>query len=54
MTKKTLVATEKTPVASLAGYANIHDGIVKLLDAARLATVRNVNALMTATYWEIG
>ncbi|MEO6910184.1 MAG: DUF1016 N-terminal domain-containing protein, partial [Edaphobacter sp.] len=25
-----------------------------LLDTARAASVRNVNALMTATYWEIG
>lgn len=25
-----------------------------LLDAARLAAVRSVNAVMTATYWEIG
>jgi predicted nuclease of restriction endonuclease-like (RecB) superfamily len=54
MTKKTLAVTGKAPVASLSGYASIHGGIVKLLDVARLATVRNINALMTATYWEIG
>ncbi len=35
-------------------YDNIRIGIVELLKAARLAAVRNVNSLMTATYWEIG
>ena len=37
-----------------AGYAGIHGGIVELLDAARHAAARSVNALMTASYWEIG
>ncbi|AZG07132.1 DUF1016 domain-containing protein [Pigmentiphaga sp. H8] len=36
------------------GYAGIHGGIVGLLDAARHAAARSVNALMTASYWEIG
>jgi len=36
------------------GYGNIHTGIVELLEAARRAAARNVNALMTASYWEIG
>jgi hypothetical protein len=35
-------------------YIDIHEGIVKLLGTARAASVRTVNALMTATYWEIG
>ena len=35
-------------------YNNIHAEIVALLNAARTAVSRNVNALMTATYWEIG
>jgi predicted nuclease of restriction endonuclease-like (RecB) superfamily len=35
-------------------YNNIRAGIVELLNAARSATSRSVNALMTATYWEIG
>lgn len=34
-----------------AGYAGIHGGIVELLDAARQAAARSVNALMTASYW---
>jgi predicted nuclease of restriction endonuclease-like (RecB) superfamily len=43
---------EQTPPT--ANYANIHSDIVALLDAARRGAVRSVNALMTATYWEIG
>ena len=35
-------------------YNNIRAGIVELLKTARSAAARNVNALMTATYWEIG
>jgi predicted nuclease of restriction endonuclease-like (RecB) superfamily len=37
-----------------AKYGGIHGDIVALLEAARSAAARNVNALMTATYWEIG
>ncbi|WP_176047589.1 PDDEXK nuclease domain-containing protein [Burkholderia sp. BCC1644] len=37
-----------------AGYAGVHGGIVELLEAARHAAARKVNALMTASYWEIG
>ncbi|MGO9264584.1 MAG: PDDEXK nuclease domain-containing protein, partial [Candidatus Binataceae bacterium] len=35
-------------------YNNIHAGIVDLLKTARSAAARNVNSVMTATYWEIG
>ena len=35
-------------------YSEVRAGIVELLKAARTASVRSVNALMTATYWEIG
>lgn len=35
-------------------YINIRTGIVELLKAARSATARNVNSIMTAVYWEIG
>ena len=35
-------------------YDNIRTGIVELLKAARSATARNVNSIMTDTYWEIG
>lgn len=37
-----------------AAYSDIHTGIVDLLEAARRAAARSVNALMTASYWEIG
>jgi len=53
MTRKTPVVAGK-PAALPAGYANIHGDIVQLLDAARQAAARSVNALMTASYWEIG
>ncbi len=35
-------------------YASLHGDIVALLDTARRTAARSVNALMTATYWEIG
>src|SRR5437763_2408402 len=35
-------------------YAKVLAGVVELLDAARRASARVVNSLMTATYWEIG
>lgn len=37
-----------------AAYSDIHGSIVGLLEEARRATVRSVNAFMTASYWEIG
>ncbi len=54
MTKKTPAAAGAAPAALPAGYAGIHGGIVEMLDAARQAAARSVNALMTASYWEIG
>lgn len=43
------------PVTKQAGnYEMIRAGIVDLLNAARAASARSVNAVMTATYWEIG
>ena len=35
-------------------YDKIRSGIVELLKTARSSAARNVNTLMTATYWEIG
>jgi predicted nuclease of restriction endonuclease-like (RecB) superfamily len=35
-------------------YDKVLSGVVELLDAARRASARVVNSLMTATYWEIG
>jgi predicted nuclease of restriction endonuclease-like (RecB) superfamily len=46
--------TGKTVTLKAADYVNVLSGVVELLDAARRASARAVNSLMTATYWEIG
>ena len=51
---KPLPGAASAKTAAPAGYADIRSGIVDLLSAARQATARQVNALMTASYWEIG
>jgi len=38
----------------LANYADLVTEIARLLDSARHVSVRAINAVMTATYWEIG
>jgi len=45
MTKRAISASE---------YDGIRAGIVDVLESARRAAARNVNAIMTASYWEIG
>ena len=37
-----------------AGYGDIRSAIVSLVNSARQAAARNVNSLMTASFWEIG
>ena len=46
MTKRSVVAAD--------AYAGLHGGIVSVVESARLAAARSVNAVMTAAYWEIG
>ncbi|MDP3287034.1 MAG: DUF1016 N-terminal domain-containing protein, partial [Methyloversatilis sp.] len=48
--------TRPTPPSSppKLDYTAVHADIVALLEAARRAAARSVNALMTASYWEIG
>jgi predicted nuclease of restriction endonuclease-like (RecB) superfamily len=46
--------TPAEPKTELAGYASVLTEVVDLLEAARRAAARSVNAVMTATYWEIG
>lgn len=41
-------------VLSSADYKHIHGNIVAILESSRRAAARSVNALMTATYWEVG
>lgn len=42
------------PAPAADGYSEVHAAIVALLEAARRAAARNVNALMSASYWAIG
>jgi len=46
--------TTKTPRATGCDYSGLVGGIDQLLETARRASARAVNAFMTATYWEIG
>ena len=43
-----------TRIPRPAGYDHLRDGIVDLLEATRRGSVRAVNAIMTAAYWETG
>jgi predicted nuclease of restriction endonuclease-like (RecB) superfamily len=42
------------PHATISEYDEILSSVVELLEQARRAAVRSVNAIMTATYWEVG
>jgi len=50
MKKTSLVKKSST----LSGYNSILIDVAHLLESARRASVRTTNAIMTATYWEIG
>ena len=54
MSKATHSITPQKASALPAGYGEVCDSIVKLVNAARQTAARNVNALMTASYWDIG
>ena len=41
-------------LTSVVDYSGLLGGIGELLEAARRASARTVNAFMTATYWEVG
>lgn len=43
-----------TKIGASAGYDSVLSGVAELLEAARRTTARVTNAVMTATYWEIG
>jgi hypothetical protein len=51
--KKTL-SKKAVPKSLSEGYGGLIGGIAELLEAAGRTAARTVNALMTATYWEIG
>src|SRR5690349_17621994 len=40
--------------STVVGYEAVLNEVVEFLEAARRASARAVNAVMTATYWEIG
>jgi hypothetical protein len=46
-------AVTKSDIAP-AAYAGLHRDIADVLTSTRAAAARSVNALMTATYWQIG
>src|ERR1044071_1793255 len=50
--------SEQTTLAKrgtiISGYDSILSDIVELLESARQASARTINAIMTATYWEVG
>src|SRR5882672_3332803 len=50
------MSRKRSPTAATlrAGYGGLLGGISEVLDAARHASARAVNVLMTATYWEVG
>lgn len=48
------VAKKKSALPVAGDYPRLVGGISELLHAVRRASVRTVNAFMTATYWEIG
>ena len=50
MKKTSLVKKSSAP----SGYTSVLADVAHLLEAARRASVRTTNAIMTATYWEIG
>jgi DUF1016 N-terminal domain len=53
-TKRVGKGTKLTPRATISDYDEVLSGVVELLEQARRTAARSVNAIMTATYWEIG
>jgi predicted nuclease of restriction endonuclease-like (RecB) superfamily len=53
-TKRVGIRTKRTPGTTARDYDEVLSGVVELLEQARRAAARSVNAIMTATYWEIG
>lgn len=57
MTTRRQLATKKRGPAGgreIVGYGDLVGGIAAVLEAARRNSARAVNAVMTATYWEVG
>jgi hypothetical protein len=43
-----------TRLTTIAGYDEVLTGMAELLESDRRTAARAINAIMTATYWEIG
>ena len=52
--KKFITKTRTATPAITGNYSKLLGGVTELLEAARRASARTVNAFMTATYWEVG
>lgn len=52
--KKIVEKKKPLPAVTTGDYSGLVGGIGELLETARRASARAVNAFMTATYWEIG
>jgi predicted nuclease of restriction endonuclease-like (RecB) superfamily len=52
--KKFITKTRTSTAAITGNYSKLLGGVSELLEAARRASARAVNAFMTATYWEVG
>ena len=44
----------KKAVIAPGDYTGLHKEVVSVVESARRRAARNVNAVMTAEYWEIG
>ena len=53
MTSKHVQKKTQKPVI-IEDYDGLLSGVVSLIEEARRVSARTVNAIMTATYWEIG
>ncbi|MBI4917268.1 MAG: DUF1016 domain-containing protein [Acidobacteria bacterium] len=54
MTKKKEIVVRRENSPDLPGYGQVLADVARLLESARRAAARSINAVMTATYWEIG
>ncbi|HEY9596803.1 MAG TPA: DUF1016 N-terminal domain-containing protein, partial [Cyanophyceae cyanobacterium] len=48
------IAEQLEVASTVDSYPSVLGSVIDLMEAARRAAARSVNAIMTATYWEIG
>jgi hypothetical protein len=51
---KKRTSSKPVPATTDAAYEAVLAGVIQLLESARHAAARSVNAVMTVTYWEVG